>query len=116
VACAVGANSAKVAPEGVIYLRTDLSGEIAPYIGQAKSESRLLQRQAERARANPNADFDFSIVGRAKPGVALDIAEHNSIQQLTCGVAARQSPLVSNLKDPVGAARRAQFGLPEPKR
>ena len=41
--------------------------------------------------------------------------EHNFIQELTGGVAARKSPLVSNLKDPVGAARRAELGLPEPR-
>ncbi len=102
-------------PEGIVYRRTDLSGEIAPYGGQAKSEARFIERQAEHARANPDADFEFEIVGRAEPGVQLDVLEHNFIQELTGGVAARKSPLVSNLKDPVGAARRVELGLPEPK-
>jgi hypothetical protein len=103
-------------PEGVVYLRTDRTGGILPYGGQAKSEARFFERQTEHARAHPDADFEFTIVRRAEPGVQLDIAEHNFIQQLTGGVAARKSPLVSNLKDPVGAARRAELGLPEPRR
>jgi len=44
----------------------------------------------------------------------LDIAEHNFVQSLTGGVAARKSPLVSNKVDPVGPARRQENGLPEP--
>jgi hypothetical protein len=103
------------APEGVVYLRTDRSGNLAPYGGQANSEARYLQRQAEHARNHPDADFEFAIVRRAQPGVELDIAEHNFIQELTGGVAARKSPLVSNKVDPMGAARRALYGLPEPR-
>ena len=98
------------------YLEIVSDPVYAPYGGQAKSEARFIQRQSEHARAYPDADFDFTIVKRANPGVQLDIAEHNFIQELTGGVAARKSPLVSNLKDPIGPARRSELGLPEPQR
>ena len=104
------------APEGVVYRRTDATGEIAPYGGQAKSETRYFQRQGEHGRAHPDADFEFEIVGRAEPGQALDVLEHNTIQEMTGGVAAKKSSLVSNKKDPVGGARRKRLGLPEPRR
>ena len=106
----------KVAPEGVIYLRTDLTGKILPYGGQAKSEIRYLERQIEHARKFPNSDFDFKFISRAEPGVKLDIAEQNFVQKLTGGIDVRDSSLVSNLKNPVGAARRVELGLPEPIR
>ncbi|HEX8223317.1 MAG TPA: hypothetical protein VF605_05830, partial [Allosphingosinicella sp.] len=111
----VGA-AADAAPQGVVYLRTDLSGTLAPYGGQALSEARFLARQAEHARANPNARFTFDIVDRARPGLDLDIAEHRFIQMLTGGQRARTSPAVSNRVDPVGPARRRANGLPEPTR
>lgn len=54
-------------------------------------------------------------MGRADSGVDLDVLVHQKIQELTGGVAARKSPLVSNQKDPVGKVRRKERGLPEPK-
>jgi hypothetical protein len=66
-------------PEGVIYRRTDKTGKIKPYIGQAKSMERYLLRQQEHARANPDADFEFEIIDRAVPGKALDQAEQRHI-------------------------------------
>lgn len=102
-------------PEGVVYLRIDRSGNLAPYIGQAMSEERFLARQNEHLRANPLADFEFTIIDRANPGYELDIAEHNRLQELTGGVRASRSDLVSNRVDPVGAARRERFGLPHPR-
>lgn len=95
-------------------MRTDLTGTLAPYGGQAINDARYLARQAEHARAFPDSQFQFIIVDRANPGRELDIAEHNFIQELTNGVAARRSPAVTNLRDPVDAARPT-FGLPEPK-
>lgn len=110
-------DAAKVAkaPDGVVYKRTDINGGVEPYGGQAESLERFAQRQKEHARAHPDADFDFEIVDRAVPGEPLDIAEHNFIQELTGGVRAKYSPDVSNLKDPVGKARRPGLGLPEPR-
>ncbi len=101
-------------PAGIVYSRVDLNGNVLPYGGQAQSEARFLQRQIEHARNYPDADFEFSIVARANPGVELDVAEHQYIQELTGGVRASKSPLVSNLRDPVGPARRPGLGLPEP--
>jgi hypothetical protein len=111
---AVGA-AERAVPNGIVYLRTDITGKLSPYGGQAINDARFLARQAEHARAFPNSEFKFSIIDRANPGRSLDIAEHNYIQELTGGVAARRSSAVSNLRDPVGAARRPTFGLPEPK-
>src|SRR5262249_27100130 len=102
-------------PEGVVYLRTDLTGNLEPYGGQAESYARYLARQQEHARAFPDARFSFSIVDRANPGAELDRAEHLFVQQLTNGVRARQSPLVSNKNDPVGPQGRSSMGLPEPR-
>ncbi|GGF42677.1 hypothetical protein GCM10011519_15710 [Marmoricola endophyticus] len=67
-------------PEGIVYRRTDLLGS-KPYIGQAKSEARYLSRQAEHARAHPDADFEFEVVGRANPGRELDRMEEFFIRR-----------------------------------
>jgi hypothetical protein len=109
------ASTESALPDGVVYSRIDASGNVLPYGGQARTYERYLQRQIEHARAHPNADFEFTIVDRAHPGVNLDVAEHLYIQQLTGGVRASRSPLVSNLKDPVGPARKPALGLPEPR-
>jgi hypothetical protein len=45
--------------------------------------------QGEHARAHPDTDFDFEIMGRVEPGEALDVLEPNTIQEMTEGVAAR---------------------------
>ncbi|KGN35045.1 hypothetical protein N802_02080 [Knoellia sinensis KCTC 19936] len=65
---------------GIVYRRTDLMGG-KPYIGQAKSESRYFARQSEHARANPDADFEFEIIGRAQPGGQLSRMEEFFIRQ-----------------------------------
>jgi hypothetical protein len=63
-------------PAGVIYLRTDvLTGE--EYVGQAESWSRYLSRQREHARDHPHASFKFEVLGRANPGVDLDVLEES---------------------------------------
>ncbi len=110
----VGGGKIDLSADGVVYKRTDLNGNVQPYGGQAESLERYAKRQQEHARKHPNADFDFEIVERAKPGDDLDVAEHNFIQGLTGGQRAKYSPEVSNLKDPVGKARRSRLGLPEP--
>jgi hypothetical protein len=106
-----GAGGGKV---GIIYQRTDLTGRLAPYVGKVKSEARYLARQSEHARAHPKSEFTYRIITQKRPGKALDIAEHEAIQKLTGGVAARRSSAVSNLRDPVGPVRRPGFGLREP--
>jgi hypothetical protein len=110
-----GTAAETAAGDGLVYLRTDTTGALKPYIGQT-TEANELARQAAHARAFPNSRFEFTTIESGIPkGSALDIAEHNAIQDLTGGVAARRSPAVSNLRDPVGPLRRPGFGLPEPK-
>ncbi len=64
---------------GVIYLRRDLNRQ-KPYVGQACSDCRYTVRQTEHARANPDAEYEFEIIGRAEPGEALDRLEEDMIR------------------------------------
>jgi RHS repeat-associated protein len=100
---------------GIVYMRIDNSGRTLPYYGQSINPNRFAARQAEHGRAFPRSDFEFLVIGRAVPGRPLSVAEHNAIQALTGGVAARRSPFVSNQRDPVGPNRRSAFGLSEPR-
>jgi hypothetical protein len=68
-------------PAGIVYLRSDANGS-KPYVGQAKSDARFLKRQSDHARNNPDADFDFEILGRAEPGTQLDRLEEYWIRRL----------------------------------
>jgi RHS repeat-associated protein len=69
-------NSTPAPPPGVVYLRTDLTtGQ--EYVGQAKSWKRYLKRQAEHAKKNPGAAYTFEVLGRARPGVDLDVLEES---------------------------------------
>ena len=69
-------NGTKKVEDGVIYLRTDNTGEITkPYVGQAKSEERYIQRQKEHQRANPNSSFNFNILDRGIFGKDLNSKE-----------------------------------------
>lgn len=69
-------------PDGVIYLRTDVTAGLKPYVGQSMSWERYLARQAEHASDYPNSFFTFKQLGRASPGTALDVAEESFIRQL----------------------------------
>jgi YD repeat-containing protein len=101
--------------DGIVYLRIDTTGRLAPYVGRT-TEANELARQGAHVRAHPNSRFEFEQLGSGIPrGSQLDIAEHNAIQARTGGVAARRSSAVSNQRDPVGPRRRPTFGLPEPK-
>lgn len=60
------------ADQGIIYLRTDESGGLKPYIGQAKNLQRYEARQAEHAAANPDAQFNFEILEQGLPQSELD--------------------------------------------
>ncbi|PKW20465.1 DUF6443 domain-containing protein [Flavobacterium lindanitolerans] len=76
----------RINAEGVVYLRTDLTGKIKPYVGQAKNEARYLARQAEHARAHPNADFEFKIIDRGNTKgnfpTSLDVKEQKALEKL----------------------------------
>ncbi|MFN4086535.1 MAG: RHS repeat domain-containing protein [Spirosomataceae bacterium] len=50
--------------KGIVYLRKDASGNLKPYVGQAKNEKRFLERQKEHARTNPDSDFEFDVLDR----------------------------------------------------
>jgi len=67
--------------KGVVYRRTDLTGGQKPYIGQAKSKTRFEARKKEHGRANPDADYEFEIIGRAKPGKKLDKLENKELKK-----------------------------------
>jgi RHS repeat-associated protein len=65
--------------DGVVYLRTDTSGNLGDYYGQAQSDARYTVRQDEHTDANPNSDFEFEQVGSASPGDNLDFMEQFQI-------------------------------------
>lgn len=72
--------------EGVIYKRSDLSGNTKDYVGQSKSESRFQARQKEHARANPDSDFEFEIIDRGDAKgdfpTDLDIKEQRALDNM----------------------------------
>ncbi len=66
--------------DGIVYERLDSSeNPLKPYRGQAKSDLRYSARQAEHSRDYPDSDFSFTIIDRAEPGLALDLAEQRAI-------------------------------------
>ncbi|BFO67003.1 RHS repeat-associated core domain-containing protein [Chryseobacterium sp. KCF3-3] len=67
--------------EGVIYKRKDKNGEEKDYVGQAKNEGRYEKRKKEHQRKNPDADYDFNIIDRGKPGKDLDKKEQKHIDE-----------------------------------
>ena len=65
--------------EGVIYKRTDKNSKQKPYIGQAKSNKRYDARQKEHGRANKDADYEFEVIDRGKPGKDLNEKEQKHL-------------------------------------
>jgi len=106
-ACATAGDPAG---EGVVYLRTDANGG-KPYVGQAMSDSRYIERQSEHARANPGADFSFTELGRASPGRDLDKLEEDWIRQLG-GPTNKSNPFggLANKRHQVNAALYGLLG------
>ncbi|MCQ2001005.1 DUF6531 domain-containing protein [Arthrobacter zhaoxinii] len=68
-------------PEGIVYLRTDPSGQVKPYIGQSKSPERFEARKAEHNRSIPGITFEFDELDRAEPGIELDRLEEFYIRE-----------------------------------
>ena len=103
-------SSVRSTPEGVVYHRTDLLGG-KPYVGQAKSWDRYVARQAEHARDNPNALFEFDELGRAHPGTELDRLEEYHIRQLG-GPTNKSNPdgLLANKRHQMSDARYEAAG------
>lgn len=58
--------------DGIVYLRTDATGGLKPYVGQAKNMDRFIERQGEHAADHPNAVFNFEILERNIPASDLD--------------------------------------------
>ena len=68
--------------EGVIYYRVDQTGNLLPYVGQAKSPTRFVQRKKEHAKKHPLADFIFEIIGRENvPNKQLSRMEEHFMRQ-----------------------------------
>lgn len=87
---------------GVVYLRIDKTpGGLKPYIGQAQSVSRYLERQKEHTRANPDADFVFQIIVTGVPGNDLTRKEQRAIDAFG-GVTNKKNPNggTSNQRNP----------------
>ncbi len=79
------------AGQGVVYQRTDVSGNLGDYYGQAQNDVRYAARQGEHADANPNSQFSFQQVSGAAPGNNLDFMEQ--FQITANGGARTQNPL-----------------------
>jgi len=71
-----------VVPDGVVYLRTDLSGGVKPYVGQSMSWDHYLLRQVDHSNRFPNSEFIFKELGRADAGIPLHVLEESWIRQL----------------------------------
>jgi hypothetical protein len=76
-----GTDKAKKAKkaEGIVYKRIDKTKKEKDYIGQVKSEKRYNARQKEHGRANPDADYEFQQIDRARPGRSLDKKEQKHL-------------------------------------
>ena len=73
-------NKALNKAEGIVYLRTDKTGNIAkPYVGQVKSAERYAARQIEHTRANPKSDFKFEKIDKGTPGKDLNRKEQKAL-------------------------------------
>jgi hypothetical protein len=71
------------AGKGLIYQRTDMNGEIQPYIGQAKSMEHFDQRVYDHNTTYPNADFKYEFLQQGiAPGTPLDVAEETWIRNM----------------------------------
>jgi RHS repeat-associated protein len=68
-----------LAPDGIVYKRTNpFSGD--EYVGQAKSPERFLERQTEHDK-KLGVQHSYEILGRAKPGMPLNVLEESMIRQ-----------------------------------
>lgn len=68
--------------DGVIYKRTDKTGNQKDYVGQAKSDKRYEARQKEHQRANKDADYEFTEIDRGKQGKDLNQKEQKHLDNM----------------------------------
>jgi RHS repeat-associated protein len=98
-------------PKEGIYEFPDQKAGSIPYVGQSGDlPSRLGQHEAA-GRLKPGTEVTTEVSGGK---TAREVAEHKRIQELTGGQKAKNSPSVSNKRDPVGSQRRSGLGIPEP--
>ncbi|MFB3906724.1 MAG: hypothetical protein ACE15E_25080 [Acidobacteriota bacterium] len=95
-----------------IYQFPDQRAQGTPYVGQSENIPQRLEQHQSVGRLQPGTETTAPVTGGK---TAREIAEHNRIQQLTGGQKAKNSPAVSNVRDPIGAKRRPGLGLPEPR-
>ena len=95
-----------------IYEFPDQQAGGKPYVGQSENVPQRLGQHESAGRLSPGTESTTPVSGGK---TAREIAEHNRIQQLTGGQKAKNSPAVSNQRDPIGPKRRPGFGLPEPQ-
>ncbi len=94
-------------PEGIVYKRIDPNtGE--EYVGQAKSDERFLERQAEHDR-DLGVKHDYDILGRAEPGEDLDFLEEQMIRQ-NGGIQKEGGPLANKRHQMCAARYHARGG------
>ena len=94
------------AGQGVVYQRTDASGNLGDYYGQAQNETRYAARQGEHADANPNSQFNFQQVSGANPGDNLDFMEQF---QITANGGARTQDPFTPLSNDIRSMSDARF-------
>ena len=94
--------TSKPVKEG-IYEFIDTTGK--KYVGQSNDVPRRLQEHVDAGKLDPGTHVDTTpMPGSTK--TEREIAEHQRIQEITGGVPAKDSDLVSNKKDPIGPNRR----------
>ncbi len=95
-----------------IYEFPDQKAGNKPYVGQSDDVPRRLGQHESAGRLTPGTETTTPVPGGR---TAREIAEHQRIQQLTGGQKAKNSPAVSNQRDPIGPNRRPGAGLLEPR-
>jgi RHS repeat-associated protein len=65
---------------GLIYRRYNKTTK-KYYVGQAKNIDRYKKRMKEHAKENPDAEFEFDVIGTAKEGSALNVLEESYIRR-----------------------------------
>jgi len=104
VAGGAGGTAASAFPSGGgVYQFPDQSSPGQDYVGETEDFQRRLPEHQRSGRLLPGTEVTTPVPGGR---VEREIAEHQRIQQLTGGVPARQSPVVSNRRDPIGPNRR----------
>jgi RHS repeat-associated protein len=98
-------------PKEGMYEFPDKTANDAPYVGQSSNMPSRLADHVATGRLSPGTETTKEVLGGK---LAREVAEHNRIQELTGGQKAKNSPAVSNKRDPIGATRRKKLGISDP--